>query len=669
MKSLNGYLRIGKSKEHGNYGEINMARKSMSSFDIYSWINTTGKQILNQRIDNVYYEGQYLLLKIKIKMSDILLIEPSLRIHFSNRIKPPNEFVDKPFVLLLRKYIRDQKISSVEQIGFDRLIKISLFNNVKLFTELLPKGVVTLVDENDQIIGATKYVKFKDREIKPKIKYVFPKIIERKPWELDYQEMINAISRYNDVTRGLIMGLNLPGEVAEEVLYLSGIQKNANPSIINKEILDNIISNLQKLVRMSLEGKGYIYFVDEKPIQSTPFVSKSILETGGKMYEYEFFDMALDDYFNMIIGQAIGGKLEEEKSKIMHSIEENKILSSKYIEEAEKLEKNAQIIAQNYSEIEKIVEKIKNKEILENVVNINNKEKYAIINFNGELIKVYFDESLDKAIVRLYREAGELRSKSKKAMSSIDDMMKKLNEIEEKIEVEKIKNLIKNRKKEWYEKYHWIITRNNFLAIGGRDADQNESVVKKYLGEKDIYIHADIHGSPSVVLFTNNKNIGEEDINDAAIIAVAYSKAWKAGMGSVGAYWVLGNQVSKSPPSGEYLAKGSFMIYGKKNFLKPINMELYLGISINKEGLPIVIIGNEDIVKERSIVYSRILPGEKKQHEIAVELKEGFAKMFNGKEKIYLKALDENEILLRIPGNSKISFVKRGNLQFSNILK
>ncbi|WP_172633887.1 ribosome rescue protein RqcH [Caldisphaera lagunensis] len=646
-----------------------MARKSMSSFDIYSWINTTGKQIINQRVDNAYYEGQYLLLKIKTKISDILLIEPSLRIHFSNRIKPSSEFVDKQFALLLRKYIRDQKITSVEQIGFDRLIKITFFN-IKTFVEILPKGVVALVDENDQIIGATKYLKFKDREIKPKIKYKFPKIIEKKPWELDYKEMIDSISKYNDVTRGLVMGMNLPGEVAEEVLYLSGIQRNANPSIINKEIFDNMIDNLQKLIKMSLEGKGYIYFVNEKPIQSTPFISKSILETGGKMSEYEFFDMALDDYFNMIVPHAIGSKLEEEKSKILHSIEENKSLSSKYIEEAEKLEKQAQIIAQNYFEIEKIVEKIKNKQADENIVNINNKEKYAIIKFGEELIKVYFDEGLDKAIVKLYREAGELRSKSKKAISSIDDMMKKLNEIEEKIELEKVKNIIRSRKREWYEKYHWILTRNNFLAIGGRDADQNESVVKKYLSEKDIYIHADIHGSPSVVLFANNKDVGEEDINDAAIIAIAYSKAWKAGMGSVGAYWVLGNQVSKSPPSGEYLAKGSFMIYGKKNFLKPINMELYLGISTNKEGLPIVIIGNEYIVKERSLVYSRILPGEKKQHEIAMELKEGFAKMFNGKERIYFNALDENEISQRIPGNSKISFIKKGLMEFpNNILK
>ncbi|MGC9133966.1 ribosome rescue protein RqcH [Caldisphaera sp.] len=635
-----------------------MARKSMSSFDIYSWVNTSGKLILGQRVDNAYYEGKFVLLKIKTKISDFLLIEPSIRIHFTKRVRPSSEFVSKPFAMLLRKYIRNQKINLVEQIGFDRIVKI-IFSNEKLFAEILPKGVVVLTDEENQILGSTKYLKFKDREIKSKVKYIFPKIIETKPWELKLEEIVSNISKYKDIARGLVMGLNIPGEVAEEVLYLLGIPKETNPSNIDRNSIEQILINLKKLIDMSLEGKGYIYFINENPMQATPFISKNILENGGRMIEYESFDIALDDYFNMI-SEVVNTKIEEEKSKIMHSIEENKILSAKYIEESQKLERDAQLIAQNYSAIEEIVNCInKNNGNCKNVVKIDNKEKYAIIDFNGELIKVYFNESLDKTIIRLYKEAGELRSKSKKAMSSIDDMMKRLNELEEKIEVEKVKNLIKNRRKEWYEKYHWVITRNDFLAIGGKDADQNESIVKKYLKDKDVYIHADIHGSPSVVLFAENNEVKEDDINDAAIIAVAYSKAWKAGMGSVGVYWVYGNQVSKSPPSGEYLSKGSFMIYGKKNFLKPFNVELYIGVTFREE-IPIIISGSEENVKLKSIVYSKIIPGEKGQKEIAEELKIEFSKLFNDKERIYMLALDENEIMQKIPGKSRIIFVKKG---------
>lgn len=43
------------------------------------------------------------------------------------------------------------------------------------------------------------------------------------------------------------------------------------------------------------------------------------------------------------------------------------------------------------------------------------------------------------------------------------------------------------------------------------------------------------------------------------------------------AYWVTGEQVSKTAPTGEYLGTGSFMIRGKKNFLPPSH--LILGLS------------------------------------------------------------------------------------------
>lgn len=43
------------------------------------------------------------------------------------------------------------------------------------------------------------------------------------------------------------------------------------------------------------------------------------------------------------------------------------------------------------------------------------------------------------------------------------------------------------------------------------------------------------------------------------------------------AYWVTGDQVSKTAPTGEYLTTGSFMVRGKKNFLPPAH--LILGFS------------------------------------------------------------------------------------------
>ncbi len=43
--------------------------------------------------------------------------------------------------------------------------------------------------------------------------------------------------------------------------------------------------------------------------------------------------------------------------------------------------------------------------------------------------------------------------------------------------------ILKARKVHWFEKFFWFISSENYLVIGGRDQQQNELLVKKYLKE------------------------------------------------------------------------------------------------------------------------------------------------------------------------------------------
>lgn len=36
------------------------------------------------------------------------------------------------------------------------------------------------------------------------------------------------------------------------------------------------------------------------------------------------------------------------------------------------------------------------------------------------------------------------------------------------------------RKSAWYERFNWFISSENYLVISGRDAQQNELIVKRY---------------------------------------------------------------------------------------------------------------------------------------------------------------------------------------------
>ncbi|CAD5234023.1 unnamed protein product [Bursaphelenchus xylophilus] len=135
------------------------------------------------------------------------------------------------------------------------------------------------------------------------------------------------------------------------------------------------------------------------------------------------------------------------------------------------------------------------------------------------------------------------------------------------------------RKTMWFEKFYWCLSSDGFLIIGGRDAQQNEALVKRYLRPGDVYVHADLHGASSVVVRnkTKDQEIPPMTLNEAGSMAVCYSTAWEAKI-AVNAWWVYHHQVSRTAQTGEYLPPGSFMIRGKKNFLPSVHLQLGFGL-------------------------------------------------------------------------------------------
>ena len=179
----------------------------------------------------------------------------------------------------------------------------------------------------------------------------------------------------------------------------------------------------------------------------------------------------------------------------------------------------------------------------------------------------------------LWENVQELHERLKKLKKKRERLIKLIEEEERKVreerEAKKVAELRKRRKREWYEAFRWMFTSGGRLVIGGRDARTNEVIVRKYLSEDDLFFHADIVGAPAVVL-KDGKNATEGEINEAAVFAASYSRAWRLGLHSVPVFYVEASQVSLSPPSGEYRPRGGVIVRGKRNWLEA-PLRLYLG--------------------------------------------------------------------------------------------
>lgn len=137
------------------------------------------------------------------------------------------------------------------------------------------------------------------------------------------------------------------------------------------------------------------------------------------------------------------------------------------------------------------------------------------------------------------------------------------------------------RQQLWFEKFNYFISSENYLVLGGRDAQQNEILYRRHLRKGDVYVHADLQGSSTVIIKNfhgrSDDPIPPSTLSQAGTLAVATSSAWDS-KAVMSAWWVNAGQVLKTLPSGEYLAVGLFAIKGQKNFLPPAQLMLGFGI-------------------------------------------------------------------------------------------
>jgi hypothetical protein len=168
------------------------------------------------------------------------------------------------------------------------------------------------------------------------------------------------------------------------------------------------------------------------------------------------------------------------------------------------------------------------------------------------------------------------------------------------------------RRQEWYEKFRWFFTAEGKLAVGGRDSQTNAALLGRHVDQRDTIYHADLFGSPFFVLKGGSAQ-SEQEVRDVAMATVAFSSAWKTGLGSADAYWVSPEQVGTSAPSGEYLPRGSFSIRGKKNFVNKNIVEVAVGI----ESVGRVMAGPENAVQSHCSSYVVLRPHREKSSDTA----------------------------------------------------
>jgi predicted ribosome quality control (RQC) complex YloA/Tae2 family protein len=635
-----------------------MRTKEFTSFDVAAVVRELKETILDSRVSNIYQLNSNILL-FKLHKSDKpalgLVLESARRLHLTSyTIEKP--LVPPAFCMALRKYLRNSWLTSVEQYEFERVIVFCFkakAGGLKLILELFGEGNIILVNEKGRILHALAYKRMRDRNILREEAFSFAPSSGKNPLKIKKEDLQEGLRAFGDVevVRALARFLSIGGVYAEEALLRAGIDKTNSCNALSLSEVDAVYDALQSLLSHVLNGKlepCIILNENDGFVDVVPFRLKRYERF--KNQPYASFNEALDEFYARVLAieKATAGlkidKLTNEAERLKRIIASQEKTLAEAEAEVIKYKTIGDAIYAHLGEFQTLLDRFSTAKQRGRELNAIASEVLAEKR-SGLKPSVFFESFDPKSLVvnvsvdglcfglsvrkRLFDNAGQFYDQSKKAKqrlegakAALEETRKKLMETEEKIRkaetleqakpTEAAEELVKRRikRKEWFEKFRWFISSDDFLVVAGKDAVSNEVLIKKHTSADDIVFHADITGAPFVVIKTEGKIPSEQCIRETSEFAAAFSRAWREGFTSADVYWVKPDQLSKGGPSGEYVPHGAFVVSGKRNWLRGVPLRVAVGIVVKENGETNFMGGSVNAVKAKAKAYVVFVPGD-----------------------------------------------------------
>ena len=650
-------------------------KKEMTSADVAALafeLCSGDTSIIDAKIAKIYQPANdeiRINLFVYNKGRDNLVIEAGKRAHMSQHLRPSPK-LPQSFPMMLRKHIMAGRITFVKQYDFDRILEIGVVRGgveTVLVVELFSPGNIVLLDSERKIILPMKPVTFKGRRIRSGEVYQYPEA-QISPVDAGPEALQEVFSQSDaDIVRTIATRFNLGGVLAEEVCLRSGVKKTELAKEVSFEAIGSIIASLKDVFNPLLSGdlkpcvikkevKGEMQPFDVQPFELDIYKDH-------KKESLPTFNSALDEFFGKISAESVQEQVtavKKEKVNVFERrLQKQEAAIEKFSKDGEKQTLIAEKIYAHYVEVEEVVgillqardkgyswDEIRSiiKKAKDSVpaakwiVSIDSAAGNIVLDLDGTMATVDIKLTVPQNAQIYYDKAKKLTKKKEGALRAIEDtklaMQKKAKKTSGKRKV--------NTKKYWYERFRWFTSTDGFLVVAGRDADTNEEIVKKYMEKRDVVFHTQVPGAPITVIKTLGKEVPEQTLQEAAQFVVSYSSVWKSGQFSGDCYWIKPEQVSKTPESGEFLKKGSFVIRGERNYFKDVHVGA--AVALELEGKTRVIGGSLSAVSEHGQHVVEVVPGKFNQNDIAKKI-----------YKIYVDKLGDPNFVKQIASPDKIA--------------
>lgn len=568
------------------------------------------------------------------------------------------------------------KIESVEQAGSER-IAIVKFRKLDgqarvAVCEFFGDGNIAICDESMQILAILNPIEVRHRTLKVGLRYAFPPARGVDVFGLTLPQLLalRNEARNLDVLRWIGRSVSMPRKFVEEVAKRAGIAPARQAGSLSDDEVKKIFDAVTGLVQDISLGRNHepvmVMREDGRPVDALPIVTDEARKLEIK--RVPTFMEALDEVLSAEMLDA--GKssrtveIDRQIAVLEHDLEEQNKAKEAVLQKAAAIRQlaGALMAAAPYGSESALQEAL----AANSAQIVSDKgAKYVVV--AGE--RVEMQQNPAKLSSMLFARAKEMERGNAsieearaRLLAQIEKLRGQTAAIHKKIVVQK------QSAREWYERYRWFVTTDGLLAIGGRDASSNSALVRKHLTEDDIVFHAEVHGSPFFIV----KNAAapaqagaiEPSLQQVAQATVGFSRAWKDGLSSADAYWVMPDQIKKGAPTGQFLPKGSFVIEGRRNYIKGVVVRLAIGVT-DIDGRWSLVCGPEEAIKKRSLVYAVLQQGGMDPMTAAKKAKSSLVAAAAGGDAEILaesiKGMSLDDFVRALPtGQSRIAFAARG---------
>mgnify|MGYP001613456825 CR=1 FL=1 len=455
--------------------------------------------------------------------------------------------IPAPFCSQMKKFLEGSYILNVEQINFDRILKITFegIDNVRdkviyfMFIELTGKySNLIVTNQNESVLCAYRYINEERNEER--------QILIEKP----YASITNKLNKidFNDLNELVFDKSFLSNQEIKTDKFLTkcflGISTHTANLILEENLKNRLVLSLDQNEKETLFKTVFNFykalkdddlFIDffTKDKKLDFFISKEENYNVSEIIEEHFYDINKDNALKFLKTE-----LEIFSTKNITKLKNKLEDTNTTLKSAENYEVYKQFSDLIYSNIYNLPAKAKIIE-LENYYDNNN------------LISIELDDQID-----LNENAQKFLKKYNKLKNTITAVNRIINNIEnELLYFENILVFLNNAEsvddlndiKTELEEQNYLPPRKekgkkkkndkpNFLTFKsqdgfdifiGKNSNQNDFLTTKFSGSNDIWFHTRLIAGSHVIVRTDNgqKNITENTIIEAAKLAVKYSKA------------------------------------------------------------------------------------------------------------------------------------------------